>query len=151
VANCGASVTRAPGGVGTGVGVGVGVEKPLVEAGVFVDSVGVTGEAGTAGRNGLTNVSEERGGVGATSAASTFAGGTIFSADAFAVMAATCGSSEGWTRVSTFTGITGGETGSPRGVSFAGVTGAENGGTTGAASGPVLATGAATEGEGCGI
>src|ERR1700683_1420368 len=82
VANCGASVTRALGGVGTGVG--VGVEKPLVEAGGFADSVGVTGEAGTAGCSGLTGVAEECGEGGATSAASTFAGATNFSVDAFA-------------------------------------------------------------------
>jgi hypothetical protein len=169
VANCGASVTRALGGVGTGVG--VGVEEPLVEAGGFADSVGVTGEAGNSDCNGLTGAPEERGEVDPTSAASTFAGATTFSADVFAVMAATCVCSEGRTLASTLTGITGDDTGSARGISVGGVTGFEVGqlstpptwnvlhhgqrpgwllsagvesvGTTAVASGAVLATGAA--------
>jgi hypothetical protein len=64
VANCGAPVTRALGGVGTGVG--VGVEKPLVNAGGVADSVGVTGEAGTADCSGLTGATEECGEVVST-------------------------------------------------------------------------------------
>jgi hypothetical protein len=149
VANCGASVTGALGGVGTGGG--VCIEKVLLKAGGLADSVGAIGEAGTVDSNGLTGAPEECGEVGATSAASTFAGATTFSTGAFALMAATSGCSEGWTRASTLTGIEGVDTGSARGVSFAGVTGAENVGTTGAASGAVRAVGAATEGNGCGI
>src|ERR1700689_4597368 len=64
VANCGASVTGALGGVGTGGG--VCIEKVLVKAGGLADSVGAIGEAGTVDSNGLTGAPEECGEVGAT-------------------------------------------------------------------------------------